>query len=106
MFQSSIEGIPRKRQDNSWNLQKRDLRPIRDSPKKGEQGNMADQEKYYSTIRVEEKHLTARFDNINDRDGFEISLGMYKANLGPLTEEVFRRFTDKFSGEVIVQPEA
>lgn len=42
----------------------------------------------------------AKFSHIDDKDGFEISLGLYRANLGPITEEVFRRFAGKFKGEV------
>lgn len=41
------------------------------------------------------------FDDENDRDGFHISLDMYKAQLGPVTEEVFHRIREKFRGTVI-----
>lgn len=44
--------------------------------------------------------LWGKFADINDRDGFEISLGMYKGNLGPVPEEVFLRFLQKFNGEL------
>lgn len=57
---------------------------------------------YYASIQVEDgRELAAKFADINARDGFEISLEMYKVNLGPVSEEVFRRFADKFAGDVI-----
>lgn len=43
-----------------------------------------------------------RFQNLNDRDGCHISLDMYKAQLGPVTEEVLSRIVEKFHGERIV----
>lgn len=38
------------------------------------------------------------FLNINDRDGCHISLDMYKAQLGPVTDEVLARILGKFRG--------
>lgn len=49
----------------------------------------------------DETRVFLRFDNINDRDGCHISLDMYKAQLGPVTEEVLHRILKKFSGEVV-----
>lgn len=58
-------------------------------------------EQWSSTYKIDDgRILFAFFTDINDKDGFEISLGMYRANLGPITEEVFRRFVGKFSGVV------
>lgn len=58
-------------------------------------------EQWSSTYKIDDgRMLCAFFTNINDKDGFEISLGMYRANLGPISEEVFRRFAGKFTGVV------
>ncbi|WP_206831470.1 hypothetical protein [Alicyclobacillus fructus] len=40
------------------------------------------------------------FDNENDRDGCHISLDMYKAQLGPITQEVLDRILGKFHGRI------
>ncbi|MGZ4031589.1 MAG: hypothetical protein ACXVP5_10470 [Tumebacillaceae bacterium] len=62
---------------------------------------MTNLEQYFATFKIEDGRLfQAVFDDINGRDGFEISLGMYRANLGPVNEEVFRRFAAKFDGVV------
>lgn len=41
------------------------------------------------------------FETINDRDGCYISLDMYKAQLGPVTEEVLTRILNKFNGRIV-----
>lgn len=57
---------------------------------------------YYSTYTIDEgRDLSARFADQNARDGFEISIGMYRANLGAITEEVFRQYVERFQGEVL-----
>jgi hypothetical protein len=62
---------------------------------------VANTEQFFATFKIDDGRLfQAVFDDINGRDGFEISLGMYRANLGPITEEVFRRFAGKFDGVV------
>jgi len=43
--------------------------------------------------------LSATFANVNDKDGFEISLGMYRVNLGPVDEAIFDRYMNKFGGQ-------
>ncbi|HEU4963540.1 MAG TPA: hypothetical protein VFV52_06730 [Bacilli bacterium] len=66
---------------------------------------MSEKQQFYARYKVEEGfQMQARFDDINDRDGFEISLGMYRPNLGPVTEEVFRRYAQRFNG-VVMEPE-
>ena len=60
---------------------------------------MTNSETFYATFQIDDgRKLQAKFSNQNDRDGFEISLGMYRVNLGPVTEEVFLRHVDKFDG--------
>ncbi|QQE79419.1 hypothetical protein [Alicyclobacillus sp. SO9] len=49
----------------------------------------------------DETQVFLRFNNINDRDGCHISLDMYKAQLGPVTQAVLQRILNKFSGEVV-----
>ncbi|TCP55644.1 hypothetical protein EV586_103297 [Tumebacillus sp. BK434] len=57
---------------------------------------------YYATFAVEAVGpMQARFADMDKRDGFEISLGMYKANLGPVTREVFLQYAERFAGEVL-----
>lgn len=50
---------------------------------------------------ADDRHVLLKFQHINDRDGCHISLDMYKANLGPVTEEVITRISDKFSGKIV-----
>lgn len=45
--------------------------------------------------------VRAYFRNENDRDGCDISLGMYRSNLGPITSEVWDRMVGKFNGTMI-----
>jgi hypothetical protein len=47
--------------------------------------------------------VVASFQNENDRDGCDISLGMYKSNLGPITDEVWERMVGKFNGTTITK---
>ncbi|MBL0386705.1 hypothetical protein JJB07_08575 [Tumebacillus sp. ITR2] len=55
---------------------------------------------YHTTYRVEDgRTLHASFESRDNRDGFEISLGMYKVNLGPITEQVFRQYVERFAGK-------
>lgn len=62
---------------------------------------------YYATFAVETVGvMKARFADINKRDGFEISLGMYKANLGAVTREVFLQYAERFEGEVLEMAQA
>lgn len=65
-----------------------------------ESDGMHEEEIYYLEYELstgERKML--RFNNLNDRDGCYISLDMYKAQLGPVTDEVFHRIVHKFHGE-------
>jgi hypothetical protein len=39
------------------------------------------------------------FNDENNRDGCDISLGLYKANLGPITNEVLDRMLTLFQGQ-------
>lgn len=62
---------------------------------------------YYATYAVEALGpMKARFADLDKRDGFEISLGMYKANLGPVTRDVFLQYAQRFEGEVLELAEA
>ncbi|BCJ87044.1 hypothetical protein [Effusibacillus dendaii] len=45
--------------------------------------------------------VAASFGDINDRDGCDISLGMYQINLGPITQEVWERIVAKFKGKLL-----
>lgn len=45
------------------------------------------------------KQVAARFQDINDRDGCDISLHMYESNLGPVGVEVWERMLRTFHGE-------
>jgi hypothetical protein len=57
---------------------------------------------FYATYTLEDQRtLVAKFENENDRDGFEISIGMYRANLGAITEDVFRTYAERFRAEVL-----
>lgn len=47
----------------------------------------------------DETHVLLQFSNINDRDGCHISLDMYKAQLGPITETVLATMLQKFNGK-------
>ncbi|MFC4767351.1 hypothetical protein [Effusibacillus consociatus] len=51
------------------------------------------------TCKLEDgTEVAAEFADINDRDGCDISLGMYRANLGPITSEVWEKMVGKFNG--------
>jgi hypothetical protein len=55
---------------------------------------------YSTTYKLEDgRILSASFADRNNKDGFEISLGMYRVNLGPITEAVFRQYVERFAGE-------
>ncbi|KEO83547.1 hypothetical protein [Tumebacillus flagellatus] len=55
---------------------------------------------FHTSYKVEDgRTLHAKFESRDNRDGFEISLGMYKANLGPITEAVFAQYVERFAGE-------
>ncbi|ASS76368.1 hypothetical protein CIG75_16355 [Tumebacillus algifaecis] len=63
-------------------------------------------ELYYATYTLHEgEQMVARFADINKRDGFEISLGMYRANLGPVTRDVFMQYAERFEGDVVLEGE-
>ena len=47
------------------------------------------------------KFVMLAFENINNRDGCHISLDMYKAQLGPVTDEVLERILGKFRGWIL-----
>ncbi len=47
------------------------------------------------------KFVMLAFDNLNNRDGCHISLDMYKAQLGPVTDEVLERILLKFKGRIL-----
>lgn len=54
---------------------------------------------YILTYVLEDgREAAASFANINDRDGCDISLEMYRVNLGPITQEVWDRIVGKFNG--------
>lgn len=62
---------------------------------------MTTSETFYSTYRLSSGITRiAAFADLNDKDGFEISLGMYRAHVGDVTEEVFRRHVEKFNGRI------
>jgi hypothetical protein len=68
---------------------------------KKEGAQMQEQEIYFLTYELEDgRQVAARFLDINDRDGCDISLGMYRMNLGPITEEVWERLVRRFNGEL------
>ncbi|MDP9729762.1 hypothetical protein FY534_00700 [Alicyclobacillus sp. TC] len=48
----------------------------------------------------DDRVVMLQFSNINDRDGCHISLDMYKAQLGPVTQAVMERILAKFQGTV------
>ncbi|GAX91216.1 hypothetical protein [Effusibacillus lacus] len=57
---------------------------------------------YVLSFRLEnETKVAAVFESENDRDGCEISLGMYRSNLGPITREVWERMVGKFNGKCL-----
>ena len=61
-----------------------------------------EQEEYYLTYFLGDgTQVGAKFSDINDRDGCSISLDMYKANLGPISEEFWLRTVGKFKGTII-----
>ncbi|GIM47897.1 hypothetical protein DNHGIG_34460 [Collibacillus ludicampi] len=69
---------------------------------KKEGAQMTEQDTYILTYELEDgRQVAARFLDINDRDGCDISLGMYRMNLGPITEEVWIRIVHKFNGELL-----
>ncbi|WP_018132604.1 hypothetical protein [Effusibacillus pohliae] len=45
--------------------------------------------------------VAAEFDSENDRDGCDMSLGMYQANLGPVTQDVWERYVARFNGRLL-----
>lgn len=47
------------------------------------------------------REVAASFKNMNDRDGCDISLDMYRVNLGPITQEVWERIVGKFNGALL-----
>ncbi|MBF8376609.1 hypothetical protein IW967_01795 [Alicyclobacillus mali] len=56
---------------------------------------------YYLEYELDDgTRLFLAFDNENDRDGCHISLDMYKAQLGPITQEVLDRILGKFNGRI------
>ncbi|MFD2171767.1 hypothetical protein [Tumebacillus lipolyticus] len=65
---------------------------------------MSDVERYYATYKLEDgTEMAAKFADINKRDGFEISLSMYRVNLGPIKREVFLQYVERFEGELILE---
>jgi predicted SpoU family rRNA methylase len=67
---------------------------------------MTNSRTFYSTYQIADgRNLAAKFKDLNDRDGFEISLAMYRNHIGEVTEEVFLRYVDKFNGTVVAQEE-
>ncbi len=52
------------------------------------------------------RRVMLAFSNIDNRDGCDISLGMYKAQLGPITDEVLARILGKFSGWMLKADQA
>lgn len=59
-------------------------------------------DKYYLEYEVDTgERVIVEFEDENDRDGFHISLDMYKAQLGPVTMEVFTRIREKFRGKIL-----
>jgi hypothetical protein len=57
---------------------------------------------YVLTFALDDgREVAASFTNINDRDGCDISLDMYRVNLGPITPEVWERIVDKFNGALL-----
>ncbi|EJY56911.1 hypothetical protein URH17368_0338 [Alicyclobacillus hesperidum URH17-3-68] len=56
---------------------------------------------YYLEYELSDgQRVILAFDEENDRDGCHISLDMYKAQLGPVTEEVLSRIVNKFHGRI------
>lgn len=56
---------------------------------------------YYLEYELSDgRRVFLAFDDENDRDGCHISLDMYKAQLGPVTDEVLARILGKFNGRV------
>ncbi|GMA57111.1 hypothetical protein C7445_107144 [Alicyclobacillus sacchari] len=56
---------------------------------------------YYLEYELSDgQRVILAFDEENDRDGCHISLDMYKAQLGPVTEDVFSRIVNKFNGRI------
>ncbi|KRW91896.1 hypothetical protein SD51_06450 [Alicyclobacillus tengchongensis] len=56
---------------------------------------------YYLEYELSDgQRVILAFDEENDRDGCHISLDMYKAQLGPVTEEVLSRIVNKFNGRI------
>jgi hypothetical protein len=64
---------------------------------------MAPEESYLEYELSDATRVLLWFHNINDRDGCHISLDMYKAQLGPVTEDVLARILDKFRGKRVVE---
>jgi hypothetical protein len=63
------------------------------------------EEVYYLAYPLSDGSIgSARFFDINDRDGCHISLDMYRSNLGEVTREVFLRYVDRHGGEFCESP--
>jgi len=59
-------------------------------------------EAFYVSYKLDDdREAVAKFANVNDRDGCWISLDMYKMNLGPISEAVWKQIVGKFSGTVL-----
>lgn len=59
---------------------------------------------YVLSYKLEDgRQVAAVFGDINDRDGCDISLGMYRANLGPVTQEVWERMVTRFQGTFLTE---
>ncbi|MBX6396021.1 MAG: hypothetical protein IRY98_09965 [Alicyclobacillaceae bacterium] len=57
---------------------------------------------YYLTYELADGRVgAARFGSEEDRDGCHISLDLYRANLGPVDDEVFARMVQRHQGTVL-----
>ena len=60
------------------------------------------EEDYILTFALDDgREVAASFKNMNDRDGCDISLDMYRVNLGPITQEVWERIVRKSNGTLL-----
>lgn len=62
---------------------------------------MAEETYFFTYVLEDGREAAASFRNINDRDGCDISLEMYRMNLGPITREVWEKMVAKFNGIVL-----
>lgn len=62
---------------------------------------MAESDYIFTFQLANGEEVAAAFQNINDLDGCEISLAMYRSNLGDITREVWERIVGKFSGRLL-----